>query len=179
MARSLLMNTSPGHITTFTYRGNDSCFTMYVDFNSDIGIKADYINNGNNTTTVSVYDKKKKKRPTMIQFEGVSKFNSRLISIHYINFTTLTSLYKMFYDAQYLTSLNTSYITIKNTIDISYTNLDAFSIQSIINSLYDYSGNSSIAASERTIYVGSLYVTNKQKTQIANKNWVLSTSSQT
>ena len=49
----------------------------------------------------------------------------------------------------------------------------------IINSLYDYSGNSSIAASERTIYIGSLSVTNKQKTQIANKNWVLSTSSQT
>ena len=49
----------------------------------------------------------------------------------------------------------------------------------IINSLYDYSGNSSIAASERTIYVGSLSVTNKQKAQIADKNWILSTSSQT
>ena len=48
----------------------------------------------------------------------------------------------------------------------------------IINSLYDYSGNSSIAASERTIYVGSLSVFDEQKTQIANKNWVLSTSSQ-
>ena len=54
MARSLLMNTSPGHITTFTYQGNDSCFTMYVDFNTDISIKAKYTNNGNNTTTVSV-----------------------------------------------------------------------------------------------------------------------------
>ena len=49
----------------------------------------------------------------------------------------------------------------------------------IINSLYDYSGNSSIAASERTIYVGNLSISNAQKTQIANKNWVLSTSSQT
>ena len=48
----------------------------------------------------------------------------------------------------------------------------------IINSLYDYSGNSSIAASKRTIYVGSLSVSDEQKTQIANKNWVLSTSSQ-
>ena len=179
MARSLLMNVPPGHITTFTYQGNDSCFTMYVDFNSDIGIKADYINNGNNTTTVSVYATALEKRPTMIQFEGVSEFNSHLINIDYINFTTLTSLYKMFYNAQYLTSLNTVYITIKNTIDISYTNLDSFSIQSVIDSLYDYSGNSSIAASERTIYVGSLSVSNKQKAQIADKNWVLSTSSQT
>ena len=179
MARNLLMSTSPGHITTFTYQGNDSCFTMYVDFNSNIGIKADYINNGNNTTTVSVYTTALEKRPTMIQFEGVSEFNSHLISIDYINFTTLTSLYKMFYNAQYLTSLNTAYITIKNTIDISYTNLDAFSIQSIINSLYDYSGNSSIAASERTIYIGNLSISNTQKTQIANKNWILSTSSQT
>ena len=115
MARNLLMSTSPGHITTFTYQGNDSCFTMYVDFNSDIGIKADYINNGNNTTTVSVYATALDKKPTMIQFEGVSEFNSHLISINYINFTTLTSLYKMFYNAQYLTSLNTAYITIKNT----------------------------------------------------------------
>ena len=179
MARSLLMNISPGHITTFTYQGNDSLFTMYVDFNSNIGIKADYINNGNNTTTVSVYATALEKRPTMIQFEGVSEFNSHLISINYINFTTLTSLYKMFYNAQYLTSLNTAYITIKNTIDISYTNLDSFSIQSIINSLYNYSGDNSIAASERTIYVGSLSVTNKQKAQIADKNWILSTSSQT
>ena len=179
MARNLLMSTSPGHITTFTYQGNDSCFTMYVDFNSDIGIKADYINNGNNTTTVSVYATALDKKPTMIQFEGVSEFNSHLISINYINFTTLTSLYKMFYNAQYLTSLNTAYITIKNTIDISYTNLDSFSIQSIINSLYNYSGDNSIAASERTIYVGSLSVTNKQKAQIADKNWILSTSSQT
>ena len=179
MARNLLMSTSPGHITTFTYQGNDSCFTMYVDFNSDIGIKADYINNGNNTTTVSVYATALDKKPTMIQFEGVSEFNSHLISMNYINFTTLTSLYKMFYNAQYLTSLNTAYITIKNTIDISYTNLDSFSIQSIINSLYNYSGDNSIAASERTIYVGSLSVTNKQKAQIADKNWILSTSSQT
>ena len=178
MARNLLMSTSPGHITTFTYQGNDSCFTMYADFNSDIGIKADYINNGNNTTTVSVYATALEKRPTMIQFEGVSEFNSHLINIDYINFTTLTSLYKMFYNAQYLTSLNTAYITIKNTIDISYTKLDSFSIQSVINSLYNYSG-SNIAASERTIYVGSLSVSNAQKTQIANKNWVLSTSSQT
>ena len=178
MARSLLMSTSPGHITTFTYQGNDSCFTMYVDFNSNIGIKANYINNGNNTTTVSVYATALEKRPTMIQFEGVSEFNSHLINIDYINFTTLTSLYKMFYNAQYLTSLNTAYITIKNTIDISYTKLDSFSIQSVIDSLYNYSG-SNIAASERTIYVGSLSVSNAQKTQIANKNWVLSTSSQT
>ena len=178
MARSLLMNVPPGHITTFTYQGNDSCFTMYVDFNSDIGIKANYINNGNNTTTVSVYATALEKRPTMIQFEGVSDFNSRLISIHYVNFTTLTSLYKIFYNTKYLTSLNTAYITIKNTIDISYTKLDSFSIQSVINSLYNYSG-SNIAASERTIYVGSLSVSNAQKTQIANKNWVLSTSSQT
>ena len=178
MARNLLMSTSPGHITTFTYQGNDSCFTMYVDFNTDIGIKADYINNGNNTTTVSVYATALDKKPTRIQFEGVSDFNSRLINIHYINFTTLTSLYKIFYGAQYLTSLNTAYITIKNTIDISYTKLDSFSIQSVIDSLYNYSG-SNIAASERTIYVGSLSVSNAQKTQIANKNWVLSTSSQT
>ena len=177
MARNLLMSTSPGHITTFTYQGNDSCFTMYVDFNSDIGIKADYINNGNNTTTVSVYATALEKRPTRIQFEGVSDFNSHLINIHYINFTTLTSLYKIFYGAQYLTSLNTAYITIKNTIDISYTNLDSFSIQSIINSLYNYSGNNSIAASERTIYVGSLNISNSQKTQISNKNWVLKTTS--
>lgn len=177
MARSLLMNISPGHITTFTYQGNDSCFTMYVDFNSNIGIKANYINNGNNTTTVSVYATALEKRPTRIQFEGVSDFNSRLINIHYINFTTLTSLYKIFYGAQYLTSLNTAYITIKNTIDISYTNLDSFSIQSIINSLYDYSGNSSIAASERTIYVGSLSISDAQKTQISNKNWILKTTS--
>ena len=176
MARNLLMSTSPCHITTFTYQGNDSCFTMYVDFNSDIGIKADYINNGNNTTTVSVYATALEKRPTMIQFEGVSEFNSHLINIDYINFTTLTSLYKMFYGTQYLTSLNTAYITIKNTIDISYTNLDAFSIQSVIDSLYNYSG-SNIAASERTIYVGSLSVTNKQKTQISNKNWILKTTS--
>lgn len=176
MARSLLMNISPGHITTFTYQGNDSCFTMYVDFNSNIGIKANYINNGNNTTTVSVYATALEKRPTRIQFEGVSDFNSRLINIHYINFTTLTSLYKIFYGAQYLTSLNTAYITIKNTIDISYTNLDSFSIQSIINSLYNYSG-SNIAASERTIYVGSLNISNSQKTQISNKNWVLKTTS--
>ena len=111
MARSLLMNIPPCHITTFTYQGNDSCFTMYVDFNNDIGIKADYINNGNNTTTVSVYAAGLEKRPTMIQFEGVSEFNSHLISIDYINFTTLTSLYKIFYNAQYLTSLNTAYIT--------------------------------------------------------------------
>ena len=177
MARSLLMSTSPGHITTFTYQGNDSCFTMYVDFNSNIGIKANYINNGNNTTTVSVYATALEKRPTRIQFEGVSDFNSHLINIHYINFTTLTSLYKIFYGAQYLTSLNTAYITIKNTIDISYTNLDSFSIQSIINSLYNYSGNNSIAASERTIYVGSLNISNSQKTQISNKNWVLKTTS--
>ena len=179
MARNLLMSTSPGHITTFTYQGNDSCFTMYVDFNNNIGIKADYINNGNNTTTVSVYAAGLEKRPTMMQFEGVSEFNSHLINIDYINFTTLTSLYKIFYNAQYLTSLNTAYITIKNTIDISYTNLDSFSIQSIINSLYNYSGDNSIAASERTIYVGSLSVTNKQKAQIADKNWILSTSYQT
>lgn len=178
MARSLLMNISPGHITTFTYQGNDSCFTMYVDFNSNIGIKANYINNGNNTTTVSVYATALEKRPTRIQFEGVSDFNSRLINIHYINFTTLTSLYKIFYGAQYLTSLNTAYITIKNTIDISYTNLDAFSIQSIVNSLYNYSG-SNIAASERTIYVGSLSISNSQKTQISDKNWVLKTTSST
>ena len=177
MARNLLMSTSPGHITTFTYQGNDSCFTMYVDFNTDIGIKADYINNGNNTTTVSVYATALDKKPTRIQFEGVSDFNSRLINIHYINFTTLTSLYKIFYGAQYLTSLNTAYITIKNTIDISYTKLDSFSIQSVINSLYNYSGNSSIAASERTIYVGSLSISNSQKTQISNKNWVLKTTS--
>ena len=39
MARSLLMNVPPNHITTYTYQGNDSCFTMYVDFNSDIEIK--------------------------------------------------------------------------------------------------------------------------------------------
>ena len=179
MARSLLMSTSPGHIATFTYQGNNSLFTMYVDFNSNIGIKADYINNGNNTTTVSVYATALEKRQTMIQFEGVSELNGHLTNIDYINFTTLTSLYEIFYNAQYLTSLNTAYITIKNTIDISYTNLDAFSIQSIINSLYDYSGNSSIAASERTIYVGSLSVSDAQKTQIANKNWILSTSSQT
>ena len=179
MARNLLMSTSPCHITTFTYQGNDSCLTMYVNFTSIIRIKANYINNGNNTTTVSVYATALEKRPTMIQFEGVSEFNSHLINIDYINFTTLTSLYKIFYNAQYLTSLNTAYITIKNTIDISYTNLDAFSIQSIINSLYDYSGNSSIAASERTIYVGNLSISNAQKTQIANKNWILSTSSQT
>lgn len=179
MASSLLMNISPGHIATFTYQGNNSLFTMYVDFNSNIGIKADYINNGNDTTTVSVYATALEKRPTMIQFEGVSELNGHLTNIDYINFTTLTSLYKIFYGAQYLTSLNTAYITIKNTIDISYTNLDAFSIQSIINSLYDYSGNSSIAASERTIYVGSLSVSDAQKTQIANKNWILSTNSQT
>ena len=177
MARSLLMNVPPGHITTFTYQGKDSCFTMYVDFNSNIGIKADYINNGNDTTTVSVYATALEKRPTMIQFEGVSDFNSRLINIHYINFTTLTSLYKIFYGAQYLTSLNTAYITIKNTIDISYTKLDSFSIQSIIDSLYNYSGSNSIAASERTIYVGSLNISNNQKTQISNKNWVLKTTS--
>ena len=179
MARSLLMNTSPGHIATFTYQGNNSLFTMYVDFNSNIGIKADYINNGNDTTTVSVYATALEKRPTMIQFEGVSELNGHLTNIDYINFTTLTSLYKIFYGAQYLTNLNTAYITIKNTIDISYANLDSFSIQSIINSLYDYSGNSSIAASERTIYVGNLSISNAQKTQIANKNWILSTSSQT
>ena len=178
MARSLLMNTSPGHIATFTYQGNNSLFTMYVDFNSNIGIKADYINNGNNTTTVSVYATALEKRPTMIQFEGVSELNGHLTNIDYINFTTLTSLYKIFYNAKYLTSLNTAYITIKNTIDISYTKLDSFSIQSVIDSLYNYSG-SNIAASERTIYVGSLSVSNAQKTQIANKNWVLSTSSQT
>lgn len=177
MARNLLMSTSPCHITTFTYQGNDSCLTMYVNFTSIIRIKANYINNGNNTTTVSVYAAGLEKRPTMIQFEGVSDFNSRLINIHYINFTTLTSLYKIFYGAQYLTSLNTAYITIKNTIDISYTKLDSFSIQSIINSLYNYSGNSSIAASERTIYVGSLSISNNQKTQISNKNWVLKTTS--
>ena len=178
MARSLLMNVPPGHITTYTYQGKDSCFTMYVDFNTDISIKAKYTNNGNNTTTVSVYTAPLNRKPTKIRFEGVSSFDSRLINIHYVNFTTLTSLYKIFYNAQYLTSLNTAYITIKNTIDISYTKLDAFSIQSIINSLYDYSDNSNIAASERTIYVGSLSVSNAQKTQIANKNWVLSTSSQ-
>ena len=178
MARSLLMNVPPDHITTYTYQGKDSCFTMYVDFNSDIGIKADYINNGNNTTTVSVYATALEKRPTMIQFEGVSELNGHLTNIDYINFTTLTSLYKIFYNAKYLTSLNTAYITIKNTIDISYTKLDSFSIQSVIDSLYNYSG-SNIAASERTIYVGSLSVSNAQKTQIANKNWVLSTSSQT
>lgn len=177
MARSLLMNTSPGHITTFTYQGNDSLFRMYVDFNSDIGIKAKYTNNGNNTTTVSVYATALEKRPTMIQFEGVSELNGHLISIDYVNFTTLTSLYKIFYGAQYLTSLNTAYITIKNTIDISTTSLDAFSIQSIINSLCDYSGSSSIAESNRTICVGSLNITDNQKTQISNKNWVLKTSS--
>ena len=33
----------------------------------------------------------------------------------------------------------------------------------IINSLYDYSDNTSIAASEKTIYVGSLSVSNAQK----------------
>ena len=178
MARNLLMSTSPCHITTFTYQGNDSCFTMYVNFNSNIGIKANYINNGNNTTTVSVYTTPLNRKPTKIRFEGVSSFDSRLINIDYVNFTTLTSLYKIFYGAQYLTSLNTAYITIKSTIDISYTKLDSFSIQSVIDSLYNYSG-SNIAASERTIYVGSLSVTNKQKAQIADKNWILSTSSQT
>ena len=177
MARSLLMNVPPNHITTYTYQGKDSCFTMYVDFNTDISIKAKYTNNGNNTTTVSVYAAPLNRKPTRIQFEGVSDFDSRLINIDYINFTTLTSLYKIFYGTQYLTSLNTAYITIKNTIDISYTNLDSFSIQSIINSLYDYSGNSSIAASERTIYVGSLSISNAQKTQISNKNWILKTTS--
>lgn len=177
MARSLLMSTSPGHITTFTYQGNNSLFRMYVDFNSDIGIKAKYTNNGNDTTTVSVYATALEKRPTMIQFEGVSELNGHLISIDYVNFTTLTSLYKIFYGAQYLTSLNTAYITIKNTIDISTTSLDAFSIQSIINSLCDYSGSSSIAESNRTICVGSLNITDNQKTQISNKNWVLKTSS--
>ena len=40
----------------------------------------------------------------------------------------------------------------------------------IINSLYDYSGNSSIVVSKRTIYIGSLSAFNAQKTQIANKN---------
>ena len=177
MARSLLMNVPPDHITTYTYQGNDSCFTMYVDFNTDINIKAKYTNNGNNTTTVSVYTAPLNRKPTKIRFEGVSSFDSRLINIDYVNFTTLTSLYKIFYNAKYLTSLNTAYITIKNTIDISYTKLDSFSIQSVIDSLYNYSG-SNIAASERTIYVGSLSVSNAQKTQIANKNWVLSTSSQ-
>ena len=179
MARSLLMNVPPNHITTYTYQGKDSCFTMYVDFNTDISIKAKYTNNGNNTTTVSVYTAPLNRKPTRIQFEGVSDFDSRLINIDYVNFTTLTSLYKIFYNAKYLTSLNTAYITIKSTIDISYTNLDSFSIQSIINSLYNYSGNSSIAASERTIYVGSLSISNSQKTQISNKNWILKTSSQT
>ena len=178
MARSLLMNVPPNHITTYTYQGKDSCFTMYVDFNTDISIKAKYTNNGNNTTTVSVYTAPLNRKPTRIQFEGVSDFDSRLINIDYVNFTTLTSLYKIFYNAKYLTSLNTAYITIKSTIDISYTNLDSFSIQSVIDSLYNYSG-SNIAASERTIYVGSLSVTNKQKTQISNKNWILKTSSQT
>ena len=178
MARCRLMNVPPIHITTYTYQGKDSCFTMYVDFNTDISIKAKYTNNGNNTTTVSVYTAPLNRKPTKIQFEGVSDFNSRLINIDYVNFTTLTSLYKIFYNAKYLTSLNTAYITIKNTIDISYTKLDSFSIQSVIDSLYNYSG-SNIAASERTIYVGSLSVSNAQKTQIANKNWVLSTSSQT
>ena len=177
MARSLLMNVPPGHITTYTYQGKDSCFTMYVDFNTDISIKAKYTNNGNNTTTVSVYTAPLNRKPTRIQFEGVSDFDSRLINIDYVNFTTLTSLYKIFYNAKYLTSLNTAYITIKSTIDISYTNLDSFSIQSIINSLYNYSGNSSIAASERTIYVGSLSISNSQKTQISNKNWILKTTS--
>ena len=33
----------------------------------------------------------------------------------------------------------------------------------IINSLYDYSGNSSIVVSERTIYVESLGASNAQK----------------
>ena len=178
MARSLLMSTSPGHITTFTYQGNNSLFRMYVDFNSDIGIKAKYTNNGNDTTTVSVYATALEKRPTMIQFEGVSELNGHLVSIDYVNFTTLTSLYKIFYGAQYLTSLNTAYITIKNTIDISYTNLDSASIQSIINSLYDYSGNYSVAISNRTIFVGNLSLTDTQKTQISNKNWILLTSSQ-
>ena len=42
------MNVPPGHITTFTYQGNDSCLTMYVNFTSIIRIKANYINNGNN-----------------------------------------------------------------------------------------------------------------------------------
>ena len=66
MARSLLMNISPGHITTFTYQGNDSCFTMYVDFNSDIGIKADYINNLNKIYLyLSVFNFSQSKRITI------------------------------------------------------------------------------------------------------------------
>ena len=55
MARSLLMNVPPNHITTYTYQGKDSCFTMYVDFNTDISIKAKYTKKGNYTSSVSVY----------------------------------------------------------------------------------------------------------------------------
>lgn len=176
MARNLMMNNSPVHVATYTYHGYNSLFRMYVDFNSNFGLKAKYVRNGDNTTTVSLYTLKLDQRPTNIQFEGINNIYGYLTDVSYINTSSLTSLYKIFYNAQHLTSLNTAYITIKNTIDISDTNLDSFSIQSIINSLYNYSGNNSVSESDRTIYIGNLDITDDQKKQISDKNWILKTA---
>lgn len=176
MSRNLMVNRSPLLIASFTYNGSSSLFTMTVDEN--MGVRAKYKNNGDGTVTVNIYATSLDTRPTNIQFEGVSN-NGYITNISYMNFATLTSLYRMFYGIKNLTSLNTAYITINSSIDISDTNLDSDSIQSVINSLCNYSGNSSIAESNRTIYVGSLNITDNQKTQISNKNWVLKTTSST
>ena len=110
-----------------------------------------------------------------------------LISLYKLQYSNINdSLEKDAYHREYINLLYLqSNIKKENSVLTSIysnntnSNFDKAAIQSIINSLYDYSGNSSIAASERTIYVGSLSISNAQKTQIANKNWVLSTSSQT
>lgn len=176
MSRNLMVNRSPLLIASFTYHGSSSLFTMTVDEN--MGVRAKYKNNGDGTVTVNIYATSLDTRPTNIQFEGITD-NGYVTNIDYMNFATLTSLYRMFYGIKNLTSLNTAYITINSSIDISDTNLDSNSIQSVINSLYNYSGNNSIAESNRTIYVGSLNITDNQKTQISNKNWVLKTTSST